>query len=112
MPRTGPGWFTVTSSRPTSWWTSAPAGLRTCTCPTSGSARGAMSSAGMTASGVFLGAPDYAAPEQIQGLAVDGRAEPYALACVAYQLLIGGPPFRRDRGRAGRVPPLPGPAPA
>jgi WD40 repeat protein len=28
MPRTGPGWYTATSSRPTSWSTNAPAGLR------------------------------------------------------------------------------------
>jgi protein kinase-like protein/WD40 domain-containing protein len=65
-----------------------------------GVSKGAMSSAGMTASGVFLGTPDYAAPEQIQGLAVDGRADQYALACVAYQLLTGIPPFQRDQGMA------------
>jgi hypothetical protein len=65
-----------------------------------GVSKGAMSSAGMTASGVFLGTPDYAAPEQIQGLAVDGRADQYALACVAYQLLTGVPPFQRDQGMA------------
>jgi hypothetical protein len=65
-----------------------------------GVSKGAMSSAGMTASGVFLGTPDYAAPEQIQGLTVDGRADQYALACVAYQLLTGVPPFQRDQGMA------------
>ncbi|HET9967295.1 MAG TPA: serine/threonine-protein kinase [Streptosporangiaceae bacterium] len=65
-----------------------------------GVSKGAMSSAGMTASGVFLGTPDYAAPEQIQGLAVDGRTDQYALACVAYQLLAGVPPFQRDQGMA------------
>jgi protein kinase-like protein/WD40 domain-containing protein len=65
-----------------------------------GVSKGALSSAGMTASGVFLGTPDYAAPEQIQGLAVDGRADQYALACVAYQLLTGVTPFQRDQGMA------------
>jgi serine/threonine-protein kinase len=65
-----------------------------------GVSKGALSSAGMTASGVFLGTPDYAAPEQIQGLAVDGRADQYALACVAYHLLTGVPPFQRDQGMA------------
>jgi serine/threonine-protein kinase len=65
-----------------------------------GVSKGALSSAGMTASGVFLGTPDYAAPEQIQGLAVDGRADQYALACLAYQLLTGVPPFQRDQGMA------------
>src|ERR1700722_3757987 len=58
-----------------------------------GVSKGAMSSAGMTASGMFLGTADYAAPEQIQGLAVDGRTDQYALACVAYQLLTGVTPF-------------------
>jgi hypothetical protein len=65
-----------------------------------GVSKGAMSSAGMTASGMFLGTADYAAPEQIQGLAVDGRTDQYALACVAYQLLTGVTPFQRDQGMA------------
>jgi hypothetical protein len=65
-----------------------------------GVSKGAMSSAGMTASGMFLGTADYAAPEQIQGLAVDGRTDQYALACVAYQLLTGVTPFPRDQGMA------------
>jgi DNA-binding beta-propeller fold protein YncE len=65
-----------------------------------GVSKGTLSSAGMTASGVFLGTPDYAAPEQIQGLPVDGRADQYALACVAYQLLTGVTPFQRDQGMA------------
>src|SRR5437016_3630505 len=50
----------------------------------------------MTGSGEFLGTPEYAAPEQIQGLPVDGRTDQYALACAAFELLTGAPPFRRD----------------
>ena len=65
-----------------------------------GVSKGAMSSVGMTASGMFLGTAEYAAPEQIQGLAVDGRTDQYALACVAYQLLTGVTPFQRDQGMA------------
>jgi YVTN family beta-propeller protein len=65
-----------------------------------GVSKGAMSSVSLTAAGQFLGTPDYSAPEQIQGLAVDGRADQYALACVAYQLLAGAVPFERDQGMA------------
>ena len=53
-------------------------------------------STGLTASGQFLGTPDYCAPEQIRGGHVDGRADQYALGCVAFALLASTPPFRRD----------------
>ena len=61
-----------------------------------GVARGVVSSSGLTKAGQFLGTPDYAAPEQVSGQAVDGRADQYALACVAYTLLSGSVLFRRD----------------
>jgi serine/threonine-protein kinase len=65
-----------------------------------GLARGVISSSGLTKAGQFLGTPDYSAPEQISGRAVDGRADQYALACVAYNLLTGSVPFRRDQPMA------------
>jgi serine/threonine protein kinase/predicted lipoprotein with Yx(FWY)xxD motif len=65
-----------------------------------GVSKGAMSSVSLTGPGQFLGTPDYSAPEQIQGRAVDGRTDQYALACVAYQLLAGVTPFKRDQGMA------------
>jgi serine/threonine-protein kinase len=65
-----------------------------------GLSKGVMSSAGLTGTGQFLGTPDYTAPEQIQGRAVDGRADQYALACTAFELLVGDPPFQRDHGMA------------
>ncbi len=55
---------------------------------------------GLTGTGLFLGTLDYAAPEQIEGRAVDGRADQYALACSAFELMAGEPPFRRDDGLA------------
>jgi serine/threonine-protein kinase len=64
-----------------------------------GVSKGAMSSVA-TGTGQFLGTPDYSAPEQIQGLAVDGRADQYALACLAYELLTGAVPFERHEGLA------------
>jgi serine/threonine protein kinase len=62
-----------------------------------GISKGAMSSSsGLTAAGRWVGTTPYVAPEQIRGLRVDGRADQYALACVAYQLLTATVPFERD----------------
>jgi serine/threonine protein kinase len=65
-----------------------------------GLARGMLSSSGLTRAGQFLGTPDYAAPEQISGRTVDGQADQYGLACVAYTLLTGAVPFERDQAMA------------
>ncbi len=65
-----------------------------------GVSKRATASVSLTGVGQFLGTPDYSAPEQIQGRPVDGRADQYALACVAYQLLTGEAPFERDQAVA------------
>ena len=65
-----------------------------------GLAKGVLSVGGLTGAGQFLGTPDYAAPEQISGRSVDGRADQYALACVAYKLLSGSLPFEREEPMA------------
>jgi serine/threonine-protein kinase len=51
---------------------------------------------GMTATGMILGTPEYMAPEQIRGRAVDPRTDIYALGAVMYHALVGHPPFRGD----------------
>jgi ABC-type branched-subunit amino acid transport system substrate-binding protein/DNA-binding beta-propeller fold protein YncE len=48
-----------------------------------------------TDTGRIVGTLDYLAPEQIRGDPVDARTDTYALACVLYECLSGGPPFRR-----------------
>ncbi|BBX85824.1 serine/threonine-protein kinase [Mycolicibacterium aubagnense] len=47
---------------------------------------------GLTSTNMTLGTPGYAAPEQLLGEALDGRADQYALAATAFQLLTGQPP--------------------
>ena len=55
----------------------------------------------LTSTGQFLGTLDYIAPEQIEGSSlIDGRADLYSLACAAFEMLSGTPPFRRDQGVA------------
>src|SRR5258708_32713597 len=59
-----------------------------------------LTSGGLTTPGQFMGTPEYAAPEQITGGGVDGRAGQYALACVAYTLLTRAPPYPRGQAPA------------
>ena len=65
-----------------------------------GLTKGALSSASLTGTGHVLGTLNYCAPEQIQGQRVDARTDEYALACAAFALLSGEPPFPRDEGMA------------
>jgi serine/threonine protein kinase/DNA-binding beta-propeller fold protein YncE len=65
-----------------------------------GLSKQSLSASGLTGTGQFLGTLDYVAPEQIEGKPVDGRADQYALAGAAYEMLGGSPPFRRDEGLA------------
>jgi serine/threonine protein kinase/tellurite resistance protein len=49
--------------------------------------------AALTRAGMVFGTASYMAPEQATGLPVDGRADMYALACLAFELLTGRLPF-------------------
>jgi serine/threonine protein kinase, bacterial len=49
--------------------------------------------AGLTATNMAVGTMAYAAPEQLRGEPLDGRTDQYALACTAFDLLTGSPPY-------------------
>ncbi len=46
-----------------------------------------------TQTGTILGTPNYMSPEQVQGLAVTGRADQFSLAVIAFEILTGDRPF-------------------
>jgi serine/threonine-protein kinase len=54
-----------------------------------GIARRVDDSSGLTQSNMAVGTVAYAAPEQLMGLALDGRADQYSLAATAFELLTG-----------------------
>ena len=67
-----------------------------------------------TQSGVAIGTPMYMSPEQMRGPDVDHRTDIYALGCVAYELVLGVPPFPHARAtpelyaaHLAEAPPLP-----
>ncbi len=48
----------------------------------------------ITATGTSIGTPSYMSPEQVQGdREVNARSDVYAVGCLAYEMLVGEPPF-------------------
>ena len=55
-----------------------------------------MEASNLTATGQFLGTPNYMSPEQVTGETVDGRSDLFSLAVCLYELLTRKKPFLGD----------------
>lgn len=65
-----------------------------------GIAKAANETHGITSTNMTVGSVAYAAPEQLTGKKLDGRADQYALACTAFHLLTGHQPFSHSNPAA------------
>ena len=55
----------------------------------------------MTETGMSLGTPHYMSPEQAMGeREITARSDVYALGCIAYEMLVGEPPFNGPTAQA------------
>jgi serine/threonine-protein kinase PpkA len=68
----------------------------------------------LTSTGIFLGSPNYMAPEQAEDVPIDGRADIYSLGIILYEMLTGNKPYQADsvvdiilKHRQGALPRLP-----
>jgi hypothetical protein len=68
----------------------------------------------LTSTGIFLGSPNYMAPEQAEDAPLDGRADIYSLGIIFYEMLTGEKPYQADsvvdiilKHRQGPLPKLP-----
>src|SRR5258707_123645 len=50
----------------------------------------------MTVAGTMMGTPSYMSPEQVQGGTINGRADQFSLAVIAYEVLTGEKPFAAE----------------
>ena len=48
----------------------------------------------LTATGMFIGSPNYISPEQAVGDEIDGRTDIYSLGCIFYEMLTGKKPYQ------------------
>ena len=61
-----------------------------------GIARPLADPSGLTATNLTVGTVAYAAPDQLMGEDIDGRADEYALAATVFHLLAGAPPYHHS----------------
>jgi serine/threonine-protein kinase len=67
-----------------------------------GIAKAANDTHGTTLTNMTVGSVAYAAPEQLTGKKLDGRADQYALACTTFHLLTGQQPFANSNPAVNR----------
>ena len=66
----------------------------------------------LTEAGMIMGTPTYMSPEQAKGETIDGRSDVYALGILAYEALVGRPPFLGDTPMTVLVKHIKDPVPA
>lgn len=61
----------------------------------------------LSVSGQVVGSPDYMSPERLAGAkTIDARADIYSMGVVAFQMLVGRLPFRRDAAPQPNISPV------
>ncbi|WP_148281507.1 serine/threonine-protein kinase [Tsukamurella sp. 1534] len=76
-----------------------------------GIAKAADEASSLTATGAAMGTMTYMSPEAIESRRLDSRSDLYSLACTAFELLTGGPPYPDNGIRAMMMAHLGAPIP-
>jgi serine/threonine-protein kinase len=65
----------------------------------------------MTRTNALMGTPEYMAPEQVMSSQVDGKADQFSLAVIAFELLTGRLPFEGETAAAALIAVVQAPCP-